>query len=145
MTITIKGKQFPGDFYDVDFMERYEAACMALQVRTQEINALRVAQDASRLSTADGYRALNRAVEEFFDMVFGPGSSAQIFQGVEGNVREHLEAVDEINGQAAEQRKGLNDITNRYTQRQAARAKPQAQIVQYPGAQAHGKGKRRHR
>lgn len=138
MTIKVKGHEFDGDFYDVDFMERYEASTRALQIKTQAV------QSEKYPTTADGYRALIRIVDEFFDAVFGDGSAALIFEGQRGNVREHLEAVDELNGQAAEQKKGLNDITNRYTQRQAARAKPQTQVVQFNTQQGHGKGKRRH-
>lgn len=136
MTITIKGKEFEADFYDVSFIERYERSTMALQTKTAAV------QTQEHHSTADGYRALIRIVDEFFDEIFGAGSAADIFAGKEGNVREHLEAVEELNEQAAVQRKGLNDITNRYTQRQAARAKPQS-VTPFPGNQHHGKGKRR--
>lgn len=134
MNITIRGKSFPGDFYDVDFIENYETAASELQRKTEE------AKTTPRKSTADGYRALIRTVDEFFDAVLGDGAAAQIFEGAEGNVRIHLEAVDELSGQAAEQKKGLNDITNRYTQRQAARAQAPSQVVQF---NPHGKGKRR--
>lgn len=131
MNITIRGKSFPGDFYDVEFIERYESCVRRLQQGTADV------QSSSFESTADGYRALIRVVDVFFDDVFGDGTAAQIFDDAKGNVRVHLEAVEELNAQVGVQKKGLNDLTNRYTQKQTAQSK----VVSF----SHGKGKGKRR
>lgn len=119
MTIEILGKKLDGDFYDADFIEKYEQGVRNLQKDTAECRA------RQHETTAQGYRELISIVDDFFDDVFGDGTAEMLFAGAEGNVRVHLEAVGELNDQAAVQKKGLNDLTNRYAQKTASAARPQ--------------------
>lgn len=119
MDIIIRGKKLEGDFYDVDFIERYENGALELKNRT----------DAAGLnkctSTAEGYRILIGIIEGFFDYVFGEGTSAMLFEGVEGKIDAHMKAVEDLAAARATVNKELNDMTNKYNQKQAASVRRQ--------------------
>lgn len=111
MNMEINGITLQADFMDADFMEAFEPA---LHQMLDDINKSKA---QTGRSVAAGYRELNQCVENFFDTVWGPDTGSRIFNG-SGNVRVHMEAVVQINAAYREERKQLNDFSNRCTQRQ---------------------------
>lgn len=110
MNIDINGVTLLVDFMDADFMEKFEPA---LHEMRRGINESKNMKD----SVAASYRALNQAVEIFFNTVWGDESSDRIFGG-SNNVMVHLQAVSRINDAYKADRKQFNDFSNKYTQRQ---------------------------
>lgn len=127
MAITIRGKEFECDFFEVDTVERYEAALLAFQDVTADI------QRNGRGSASGLYKATIGAIDDFIDTILGEGASAEIFEGAEGNIKVHYDAADELIGYVDKVKKDFNDLANRHAQRNAARApKPQAQQRPWP-------------
>ncbi len=110
MNMEINGVTLQADFMDADFMEIFEPAVHKMR---EEINAGKTMQG----SVAAKYRVMNRAIETFFDTVFGEGTADSVFQGSK-NVMGHLKAVAGIEEAQRDEKKQFNDISNRYTQRQ---------------------------
>ena len=106
----INGVTLQADFMDADFMDVFEPAIYKMQ---KEIDAGKTMQG----NAAAKYRAMNRAVETFFDEVFGEGTADSIFQDSK-NVMVHMEAVARIGEAQRAERKQFNDFSNKYTQRQ---------------------------
>ena len=113
MNIEINGVTLQADFMDADFMDKLEPAL----AETQRKIANGKMQQYSSISAA--YRALNEVMENFFDQVFGAGTSDRLFNGSQ-NVMEHMKAVAVINDQCNSAKKEFNDFTNRYSQRARA-------------------------
>ena len=106
----INGVTLQGDFMDADFMDVFEPAIYKMQ---KGIDAGKTMQG----NVAAKYRAMNRAVETFFDEVFGEGTADSIFQDSK-NVMVHMEAVARIGEAQRAEKKQFNDFSNKYTQRQ---------------------------
>lgn len=139
MDIIIRGHALPGDFFDVDFIDRYEDCTKQYQ------NDLSVSRAKTYERTSDGYRALIRDTERFFDNLFGPGTSAQLFAGKQGDMREHMSAVNELANAFRTQSKEINDISNTTAQRQAANVARSGQMIQIAGGAANGGNRQQRR
>ena len=114
MNIIINSVTLQGDFMDADFVGPYEEATRKMQATAAESRGKQYA------NLAEGYLDQCRTVDEYFDDVFGPGTAAKVFQGVEHNIMAHLKAVEQLTDWAQGEKKKLNDFTNKYTQRQNA-------------------------
>ena len=134
MELIINNVKLEGDLMDADFMEKFETAMV--KMRDSALGAKR----QSFPTAAANYRAQCEVVNTCFDEIFGAGTAVKLFGG-KMNVMDHLMAIEKVSEWAAGERKALNDLTNRYTQRQqnAARNMQTAQFV----SQKHGKGKKR--
>lgn len=134
MELIINNVKLEGDLMDADFMEKFETAMVKMRDSALE------AKRQSFPTTAANYRAQCEVVNTCFDEIFGAGTAVKLFGG-KMNVRDHLMAIEKVSEWAAGERKALNDLTNRYTQRQqnAVRNMQTAQFV----SQKHGKGKKR--
>ena len=99
--IVVLGKELEGDFFDADFMERYETTD---------------ARDRKYEKVADAFREQCAVAREYFDRIFGDGTSKELF-GDRMNLRDHMEAIAELTECAAGAKKEINDLTNKYTQR----------------------------
>ncbi len=111
MNIEINGATLQADFMDADFMDVFEPAVHKVR---DDVNNCKAMEDCS---TAAKYREMNRCVEDFFDAVWGQGTSAGIFAG-SNNVMRHLEALGAIDAAFKAENKQLNDASNKYAQRQ---------------------------
>lgn len=111
MNIEINGVTLQGDFMDAGFMEILEPAL--LEVR-EDIQKTRT---QPRGLVAAGYDALNKALDKFFNTVFGTDTSEQLFNGSR-NVMIRMEALAKVDQLAKESRKQFNDFSNKYSQRQ---------------------------
>lgn len=134
MELIINNVKLEGDLMDADFMEKFETAMV--KMRDSALEAKRQSFPAA----AANYRAQCEVVNTCFDEIFGAGTAVKLFGG-KMNVMDHLKAIEKVSEWAAGERKALNDLTNRYTQRQqnAVRNMQTAQFV----SQKHGKGKKR--
>ena len=134
MELIINNVKLEGDLMDADFMEKFETAMVKMRDSALE------AKRQSFQTAAANYRAQCEVVNTCFDEIFGAGTAVKLFGG-KMNVMDHLMAIEKVSEWAAGERKALNDLTNRYTQRQqnAVRNMQTAQFV----SQKHGKGKKR--
>ncbi|MBP3522026.1 MAG: hypothetical protein J6J18_03805 [Oscillospiraceae bacterium] len=134
MELIINNVKLEGDLMDADFMEKFETAMVKMRDSALE------AKRQSFPTAAANYRAQCEVVNTCFDEIFGAGTAVKLFGG-KMNVMDHLMAIEKVSEWAAGERKALNDLTNRYTQRQqnAVRNMQTAQFV----SQKHGKGKKR--
>lgn len=134
MELIINNVKLEGDLMDADFMEKFETAMV--KMRDSALEAKRQCFPTA----AANYRAQCEVVNTCFDEIFGAGTAVKLF-GDKMNVMDHLMAIEKVSEWAAGERKALNDLTNRYTQRQqnAVRNMQTAQFV----SQKHGKGKKR--
>lgn len=134
MELIINNVKLEGDLMDADFMEKFETAMVKMHDSALE------AKRQSFPTAAANYRAQCEVVNTCFDEIFGAGTAVKLFGG-KMNVMDHLKAIEKVSEWAAGERKALNDLTNRYTQRQqnAVRNMQTAQFV----SQKHGKGKKR--
>lgn len=134
MELIINNVKLEGDLMDADFMEKFETALVKMRDSALE------AKRQSFPTAAANYRAQCEVVNTCFDEIFGAGTAVKLFGG-KMNVMDHLKAIEKVSEWAAGERKALNDLTNRYTQRQqnAVRNMQTAQFV----SQKHGKGKKR--
>ena len=142
MEIMINGHALQGDFFDADFIDRYESATREMQKAAESIRG------KVYTSTAEGYRENIAIVNKYIDGVFGPGAAATVFEGASGNLLVHLKAVDELTSWAKAQKKELNDFSNRYTQRRQAQARQEkaVQNMEFRNFVANqGSGKKRHK
>lgn len=132
MELIINNVKLEGDLMDADFMEKFETAMVKMRDSALE------AKRQSFPTAAANYRAQCEVVNTCFDEIFGAGTAVKLFGG-KMNVMDHLMAIEKVSEWAAGERKALNDLTNRYTQRQQA-ATRQMQTVQFV-SQQHGRGK----
>lgn len=108
--IVILGKELEGDFFDADFMERYETATRDMHNKATD------ARDRKYEKVADAFREQCAVAREYFDRIFGEGTSKDLF-GDKMNLRNHMEAIAELTECVAGAKKEINDLTNKYTQR----------------------------
>lgn len=108
--IVILGKELEGDFFDADFMERYETATKDMHNKATD------ARDRKYEKVADAFREQCAVAREYFDRIFGDGTSKELF-GDRMNLRDHMEAIAELTECTAGAKKEINDLTNKYTQR----------------------------
>lgn len=85
MTINISGVELELDIYDVDVYEKYEHEVNEVSRKVNE------SPEGQGLSTAESLRYQCCVVNEFFDAVFGPGTSEELFHG-KNNIRDTNEA-----------------------------------------------------
>lgn len=134
MELIINNVKLEGDLMDADFMEKFETAMVKMRDSALE------AKRQSFPTAAANYRAQCEVVNTCFDEIFGAGTAVKLFGG-KMNVMDHFMAIEKVSEWTAGERKALNDLTNRYTQRRqnAVRNMQTAQFV----SQKHGKGKKR--
>jgi len=111
--VTIRGIDFDVSFTDADVVERYEAAAIKMR------NAVADKQRFRGMKTADALREQCRIMEEFIDTTLDCDSANVLFGG-KSDIAEHLKVCDEMNTRAAEAKKVLADISNKYVQKQQA-------------------------
>jgi hypothetical protein len=111
MNIEINGVTLQADFMDAGFMEILEPALSQVRDELQKVKT------QPRGLVAASYDALNKTMDKFFNTVFGPDTSEQLFDGSR-NVMIRMEALAKIDQLAKESRKQFNDFSNKYSQRQ---------------------------
>ena len=105
MNIEINGVTLQGDFMDAGFMEILEPALVEVREDIQKTKT------QPRGLVAASYDALNKAMDKFFNKVFGPETSKQLF-GESRNVMIRMEALAKIDQLAKESRKQQNGFNS---------------------------------
>lgn len=111
--VTIKGIDFDASFTDADVIERYENAALKMRDAVADKTKFR------SMSTANALREQCRIMEEFIDTTLECDSLNVLFGG-KSDLLEHMKVCDEMNTRAAEAKKALADISNKYVQKQQA-------------------------
>lgn len=111
--VTIRGVEFEFSATDADFIAKCEDELEILLKRQRDRSAF------DGLRPSEGYRLICGWVNEFFDHLFGEGTSDELFHG-KNDVEDHLLAVDEFNAGLKAGNKGVKDLMNKYSQRQQA-------------------------
>lgn len=134
--VEINGHEIECDFLDADLLDAYEDACDVLIQRGNECRQKTARGEYTRAS--DGIRDQCAALEEFVDAIFGTGTSAKVFDGVHGNLRNHEAAIQKIIAATKSAGKEINDMNNRTAQTLVSQAKRQqsVQFHQYAGQKA---------
>lgn len=118
MAIVINGKELEGDFYDADFMDRYESAMIRMKDRAE------AGKNQHYKKVGDAMRAQIQVVRECVDEIFGHGTADDIFGPDNHNLKDHLQAIADLADCARQYRKDQNDFLNRYTQRNTVPYRP---------------------
>ncbi len=109
--LTINNIELEVDFLDADVMQRYETAL-------DEVKKNSVNQEQKKGSQI--IREQCQSVHQFFDTVFGEGTSEDVFEG-RVNLLECLEAFEKVISYANEQMTEVGKIVNKYTPNRAQR------------------------
>ncbi len=133
--VTIKGIDFDVSFTDADVIERYENAAMKMR------DAVADKTKFKGMSTANALREQCRIMEEFIDTTLECDSLNVLFGG-KNDLLEHMKVCDEMNTRAAEAKKALADISNKYVQKQQAVRPTDFAGHSHKGSN-HGKGGKR--
>lgn len=138
MDIIIRGQVLQGDYFDADFIDRYEEGARQMQERSQTIDL------RSIRSTGEGFRIICGIIEDFFDYVFGDGTAESLFSDAPGNLKIHQDAAQELIEWAKSQKAELNNMTNRYNQRQSSHIQKGQPIGFYGNSQKNARNNKRH-
>lgn len=110
----VLGAELTLDFNDVDQYEIYERENKAV------IDKVANKEQYVAISVAEGYRLQCRAIDTFFDNVFGEGTAQNIFKG-KCNIKEHIEAFGIVSSEAAKSADELNRLASTYAPDRAER------------------------
>ena len=129
--VNINGVELEVNFGDADFVERFEDASAEMLKRNDEIKADKT------LRATQGMRELCKCVNEYFDTIFGEGTAEELFHG-NNDVMDHIEAVDKLDEAQGKLRTRMNNLTNKYQQKNRANINRQnkAQFNQFIGGKA---------
>ncbi len=132
--VTINGVEFECDFYDADFVEPFEKASKKMQERAAELQSFKG-------TNAESMRKLCEVVNDYFDEIFGEGTSERLFHG-NHNMMDHIRAAEVLADESNKSRKEMADFANKYVQRQRSEQFKQAQasrkqIGQLQGMKGH--------
>ena len=109
----INGVSLELNVLDADVLESYEKALATMQEQSQ--------QDFSAPSYSESIRMQCRIVHQFFDDVFGEGTSENVFQG-KSDLRACLRAASAVVEEANRQFSELNSFGAKYSPNRAQRS-----------------------
>lgn len=112
--MNILGVELKFDFFDADQLEVYE------RENQKVAEAIKEPTQYEGKSTSDCLRIQCRIVDNFFDNLFGDGTSQKLFKG-KVNIRDHMEAFGIMAKGAQDSRVELDEIEDRYTPNRAER------------------------
>ena len=116
--INVNGVEFELNLLDADVVEKYEHLNKEITRKIQDTKAY------EGKTTAEGMRYQCRCVEEYFDKLFGNGTSAKIFPK-NNDLGIRMDAYGYVASLTAD--KQITDITNKYSsQRTQNRAQRRA-------------------
>lgn len=87
--VTINGVDLEMNMFDADFIEEFESGCNMVVTRVKD------PEEMGGLSTADAIRKQCSIVNDFFDGLFGEGTSEKIFVR-KSDIMEHMMAFETI-------------------------------------------------
>lgn len=107
--MTINGVAFDVDFTDADVLEKIEKECKVVEEKANKL-----AQEKENLSLAEGIRQECKIVKDFFDNVFGEGTSKEIF-GDKDSLTKCINAYEDTLNAYQEQYQAYYDKVNKYS------------------------------
>ena len=108
--MTINGVEFEIDFTDADVMELIDRESQIASQKAKELEK----QNLDDLSLAEGIRQECKIVKDFFDNVFGEGTSEKIF-GNKDSLMECINAYEDTMNAYQEQYKEYYDRVSKYS------------------------------
>ena len=106
--MTINGVKFEIDFTDADTLDLIDNESKKVYEKAEK---LRIEEN---LSPAEGIRQECKIVKDFFDNVFGEGTSEEIFKGKD-SLTQCLDAYEDLMNAYQEQYKSYYDRINQYS------------------------------
>ena len=111
----IKNIEIDFDFLDADDVANFENELKKVVQKSNE-------NKSERLEYSEALRKECETVEEFFDNMFGEGTSKEIFKG-KMNLKEHIEAFQEIVNEKNRKQAELQSLYNKYAPNRQQRRK----------------------
>lgn len=90
--MTINGYELEADFTDADLIEKIESGIDTLYKEAEKLKEL---EKDKTITTAEGIRRQCKVLKDFFDYVFGEGTSEKIFKG-KNSLNLCLKAYEDI-------------------------------------------------
>mgnify|MGYP004506637375 CR=1 FL=1 len=139
MNIEVMGKELEYDFFDADNIEKYEASNLRVSERIGE------KKQYEGKSTADAIRLQCSIIDDFFDELFGEGTSKELFGG-KSNIKDHMEAFATVADAARSCNQELTALGDKYNPNRAERRAQQKQNAKNFNRNnaAHNKNKKNH-
>ncbi len=109
--MTINGYEFDVDLTDADVIEKIEQGVENLQKEAERLQEL---HDNENITTAEGIRQECKVLKDFFDYVFGEGTSEKIFNG-KNSLKLCLQAYEDVIKARDEQYNSLNQKIDAYS------------------------------
>ena len=97
------------DFTDADFIEKLDQAYKEVNKETNKLQ-----ENKDNLTPAEGIRQECKIVKDFFDYVFGDGTSKKIF-GEKNSLKMCIEAFEDILEERQKQMKTFNEKISLYS------------------------------
>lgn len=107
--MTINGVELEIDFTDADVLERIDKECEIIDKKASELRMKK-----EELSLAEGIRQECEIVKNFFDKVFGEGTSEKLF-GKKDSLTECLNAYEDTMNAYQKQYQEYNERINKYS------------------------------
>ena len=105
----INGVEFDVDFTDADVLDLIEKESKNVYDKAEKLR-----EEKENLSPAEGIRQECKIVKDFFDNVFGEGTSEKIFKGKD-SLTQCLNAYEDTMNAYQEQYKSYYDRINKYS------------------------------
>ena len=105
--MTINGVKFDIDFTDADTLDLIDNESKKVYGKAEKLRE-------ENLSPAEGIRQECKIVKDFFDNVFGEGTSEEIFKGKD-SLTQCLNAYEDLMNAYQEQYKSYYDRINQYS------------------------------
>ena len=102
----VRGIEIDFDFFDADDIERFEK-------ETKKVEEFSDKESKKDMTMSEAIRKECNAVENFFDNVFGEGTSEKIFKGKK-NLNEHIKAFEDVINEKIKQQAELQATFSRY-------------------------------
>lgn len=113
-TMNICGIDLDFDFLDADELEKY------LDANQKALDRINDKKEYEKLNTPDQMRLQCSIVNEFFDSIFGEGTSEQLFHG-KNNLGDHMEAFAIMSEAAQKSDSRFDEIKGKYNVNRAQR------------------------
>ena len=109
--MTINGYEFDIDLTDANIVEKMEQGVENLYKEAERLKGL---HNEEKITTAEGIRQECKVLKDFFDYVFGEGTSEKIFKGKD-SLTLCLNAYEDVIKARDEQYNTLNEKINAYS------------------------------
>lgn len=112
--LKICGQELELELFDADVMEAYEKSMDKVVYRAEEC------KKHTEMSNAEGIREMCGIVKDFFDEVFGDGTSEKLFKGKD-NLLVCMDAFGIVSTESNKMKGQATALTNKYNMNRAQR------------------------